>query len=288
MNINEYQKLLEHKSHTNDNFPYNTYLCTIPLDFSCVPVHWHDEMELIVIKKGEGRVQVDLVDYMVYAGDVIVVLPGKLHAIEEMSGHSMEYENILFRMDFLFSSRDDLCFCDFFQPMIQGKLPIDCYLHASLPYYDEINRTITSIDSICTDRPLGYQLAVKGYLFQFFFILTTNHEKKTPQNAEPKNLEKLKLIIRYIDAHYGEPITIASMAQLCYYSESHFMKFFKQQMKVSFIQYLNNYRLTMAARLLTTTSYSVLEIAAMVGLDNLSYFNRLFKKRYGVTPTQMR
>lgn len=54
MNLQEFQNYRENKIHTEDNFPYNTYLCSIPLDFPCVPMHWHDEIELIVIKKGRG------------------------------------------------------------------------------------------------------------------------------------------------------------------------------------------------------------------------------------------
>ena len=45
-----YENYHEKKEHTTVEFPYNTYLCTIPLDFLEVPFHWHEEAELIVIK----------------------------------------------------------------------------------------------------------------------------------------------------------------------------------------------------------------------------------------------
>ena len=51
MNILEYENYHEDKTHVELTFPYNTYLCSIPLDFSGVPLHWHDDMELIYIKK---------------------------------------------------------------------------------------------------------------------------------------------------------------------------------------------------------------------------------------------
>ena len=62
------------------------------------------------------------------------------------------------------------------------------------------------------------------------------------------------------------------------------MKFFKNTMGTTFTEYLNDYRLTMASRLLISSEASILDIAAEVGFDNLSYFNRLFKKRFYVTP----
>lgn len=76
MNIKEYQNYHETKSHTSSEFPYNTYLCSIPLDFTQVPFHWHEELELIVIKKGQGYVSADLHSETVTAGDIVLILPG--------------------------------------------------------------------------------------------------------------------------------------------------------------------------------------------------------------------
>ena len=77
MDLTEFQRYKENKVHTDSFFPYNTYLCSIPLDFPCVPYHWHDETELIVIQKGSGIVYVDFNRYEVSAGSIIVVLPGE-------------------------------------------------------------------------------------------------------------------------------------------------------------------------------------------------------------------
>lgn len=288
MDIQEFQKYRENKVHTENNFPYNTYLCSIPLDFTNVPIHWHDEMELIVIKKGTGIVTVDLEKYQVSANDVIVVIPGHLHSIRELPSHTMEYENILFRSELLFSKTNDICSDSFLRPLLNGNLPVEHYIHSGLSYYEDFISTIQSIDHLCQKRPIGYQLSLKGYLFQLFFLLISNRNQKAPSKTELKSLEKLKFIIAYVEKHYTEPITISQMAELCYFSSSHFMKFFKSYMGVSFIQYLNDYRLTVARRLLCTSPSSVLEVAQQSGFDNLSYFNRLFKKKYGVTPKQMR
>ena len=59
MNRIQYETYHENKAHTLPDFPYNTYLCSIPLDFTEVPTHWHREAELIVIQKGRGVIDVD-------------------------------------------------------------------------------------------------------------------------------------------------------------------------------------------------------------------------------------
>ena len=59
MNTLTYENLHEVKKHVSTQFPYNTYLCSIPLDFTQVPLHWHNDVEIIVIKKGCGIISVD-------------------------------------------------------------------------------------------------------------------------------------------------------------------------------------------------------------------------------------
>ena len=112
----QYKIYHENKTHTPDDFPYNTYLCSIPLDFQSVNLHWHDEVEIIVIKKGIGIVSVDLTTYSVSAGDIIFVLPGQLHSISQKDNEIMEYENILFQSSLLYSADSDPRTVGYFQP----------------------------------------------------------------------------------------------------------------------------------------------------------------------------
>lgn len=289
MNISEYQNYHEVKAHTTEEFPYNTYLCSIPLDFPSVPLHWHTELELIVIKKGRGFVSVDLHKRELLAGDIVFIRPGQLHSIEQYSTSSMEYENIILKPDLLFSGETDLCAVRFLLPLINGTLPSVTFITPSLSCYNAISECIRQIDLLCGTRPEGYQLGVKSQLFQFFFLLVSNQKnKETTSVAGSKSLEKMKTILKYVEEHYEEPMTVEQMAGLVYYSKSHFMKFFKAHMGTGFIEYLNDYRLTMAERLLRTSDSSVLEIAGKCGFDNLSYFNRIFKRKYGQSPGKWR
>lgn len=289
MNLNEYQNYRETKPHTAADFPYNTYLCSIPKDFPQVPLHWHAELELIVIKKGRGCVSADLEKRSVTSGDIVLIRPGQLHSIEQEPGHVMEYENIILKPQLLMSGEDDLCAVRFIVPFINGDLPSETFLTPALSYYKDLSECIRQIDLLCGTRTEAYQLAVKGLLFQFFFLLISNSQKKeTAPASQTKSLEKMKTILKYVEEHYAERITIDDMASLTYYSRSHFMKFFKQHMGAGFIEYLNDYRLTMAERLLKSSDRSVLEVAEKSGFDNLSYFNRIFKRKYGVSPGKWR
>ena len=87
MNSLEYENLLENKTHADPMFPYNTYLCSIPLDFNSVSLHWHEFMEIIYIKKGKGNVTVDFTTHYVEEGDIVIILPGHIHGISQHEGY---------------------------------------------------------------------------------------------------------------------------------------------------------------------------------------------------------
>lgn len=290
MKINEYENYQEKRIHTSAPFPYVTYPCSIPLDRSKVPLHWHDDMELLYVKKGNGIVTVDFITYNVKAGDIVVILPGQLHSIEQQRDLSMEYENIIFQLDMLFPRQEDLCVNQYFLPLLQRQLEIPVYLDKGWESYEAAAACLDQADRLCGTRPPAYELSVKAQLFQFFYVLFS-HCAPVPQSVAPvknRSLDKAKLIFKYIETHYAENLTIKEMAETCGFSQSHFMKFFKASFGTSFVAYLKEYRLTKAARLLVSSSSPILTIAQETGFDNLSYFNRSFKEMYGVTPRQFR
>lgn len=288
MNILEYENYQEKILHGNPLFPYITYPCSIPLDFKYVPIHWHEEVELIYIKKGTGTITVDFVPCEVSAGAIALILPGQLHSIEQLEENSMEYENIIFHPNILISKKTDACTTDFLLPLLQGSISVPFLYTPEHPHYAEIAACVDANDEISRTHPTGYQLFIKSQLFMLFFILFRKCSLKKPPVKNYRSLEKMKLILKYIENHYMDKITIEEMAAEVGLSQSHFMKYFKNTMGTSFIEYLNEYRLTMASRLLISSDASILVIAEEVGYENLSYFNRTFKKRFGQTPREHR
>lgn len=288
MNIEEYSYYHEKKPHVDSRFPYNTYLCSIPLDFIAVPVHWHDEVELVVIKKGCGIVSVDLEAKKVGAGDIVLIVPGQLHSIEQDGSHGMEYENILFQPRLVMTASEDICDLEFWLPFFEGRIRFPSWIDESNEKYSQLALCIDSIDKICSERPFGYQLSVKGYLYQFFYLLSGSEREVICAGTGVKSLDKMKMIVQKIERDYNEKITIEDMADAVGFSPSHFMKYFKMHMGVSFVDYLNDYRLTMASRLLIGAPMDVISIAMETGFSNISYFNRLFKKKFHVTPSVYR
>ena len=152
MNILEYENYHENVTHGDMVFPYNTYICSIPLDFPRVPLHWHDEIELIYIKKGVGSITVDFQQYKVKGPTLVLILPGQLHSIEQLEEYSMEYENIIFHPSMLVSKQIDVTATEFLQPLTARKITVPTVFTPVYPYYKDVIAPIDACDVLlCAD-----------------------------------------------------------------------------------------------------------------------------------------
>lgn len=141
--------------------------------FSGVPLHWHDDMELIYIKKGCGHISVDFKEYHVTAPSLVLILPGQLHSIDQYMDESMEYENIIFSMSMLLTGKYDYTKEDFLTPLLAGRFTVPTVFTPVYPYYEDVVAPIDACDEICKTMPQGYQLYIKSKLYEFFLCLIT-------------------------------------------------------------------------------------------------------------------
>lgn len=277
----------EMKEHAGRDFPFNIYPCAIPQDFRQVPVHWHEDMEIIAVKKGRGVVTVDMEPYEAGEGEAVVVFPGQLHGISQAGGQNVEYENIIFLPSMLMTAEADVCTYHFIRPMTEGGIRRPLYISESMDGYGQFMDCIGQLDELCREKAYAYQMGVKGTLFRLLGLIAGTWGPGTAERPK-KSRERMKHLLEYMEGHYGEKITVEDGANLCFYSNSHFMKYFKQYMGMPFTQYLNEFRLEKAAGMLLSTPEPVTAVAQRCGFDNISYFNRMFRKKYGQTPGECR
>ena len=119
-------------------------------------------------------------------------------------------------------------------------------------------------------------------------MTTASRQTVVTGEAARRAGEKLKLALAYIQEHYAEPITVKQLADICGFSQVHFMNIFKATIGSTCIEYLIQYRLARAAMDLQETDRSVMQIALDNGFQNISYFNRAFKQQYAMTPSAFR
>ena len=139
-------------------------------------------------------------------------------------------------------------------------------------------------------QPQEYEFEVLakylGMLRQIYRIYChTNHNDTITHNTD---LQILREMMAYVGENYQEDITVDALAHAGNVSRSKCTRLFREYLQQSPIEYVQNYRLERSVVLLRTTNASLSEVARKCGFNQQSYFNRLFMRKFHMTPKQMR
>lgn len=279
------EQYLEKTSHGTAMFPVEYYHCVYPEGLAGLPVHWHEEFEITSVRKGQCVYMIDLAPCPVEEGDFLFLPTGVLHGIPEGKIRFLETDSFVFHPDML-GNRNDVCQAKYVFPTEKGEIRFPAVIRGESSAC--LNRIFEMLKEVFLGKTPGYEMEVKALLLHLLYQLfrTVPYEKSSPENAEV--VDKLKTALQYIKDHYQRPISIREVADACHFSEYYFMRFFKQYMNMTCVEYLNQYRLEIAAGKLAGSSASVTAIALDSGFNNISYFNRIFKRSFGMTPKSYR
>jgi AraC-like DNA-binding protein len=100
--------------------------------------------------------------------------------------------------------------------------------------------------------------------------------------------KRINKVCGYLEQNFTTKITLGEVASLISLSESNFCKFFKKATGKTFSDYLNDIRIQESCQILLKTDLDINQIAMQCGYESLSYFNRIFLKKKGLTPRQFR
>ena len=276
----------ENVRHGESAFPIERYRTTLHATYQDVPPHWHEEAELTLIVRGASTYTIQLGSEEVREGDLVFVPPHLLHAVTT-GGGEMESDTFVFHMNLLGGSSGDVCTLRYLAPLSAQKLTPPTIIHPDHPVYEKLLGIFREMNRTWEEKEVGYELMMKAYLLTALALLMPHCAKDSAELAlRTEHAEKIKTALEFMDQNYGEEIAIADVAAACYFSQYHFMRFFKKYMGVSCGEYLKNLRLEKAAQAFARGSSGILDVAMESGFRNLSYFYREFQKKYGYTPKQ--
>ena len=276
----------ENARHGEAGFPIQRYRTTLHATYQDVPLHWHEEAELTLIVRGESTYTVLLESENVKEGDIVFVPPQVLHAVTT-GGGEMDSDTFVFHMNLLGAATADVCTLRYLAPLSAQKLTPPTVIRRDHPIYEPLLRIIRDMNRTWETRDPGWELMIKAHLLTALALLMPHCAKDSEELAlRTEHAEKIKTALEFMDKNYGEEIAIADVAAACYFSQYHFMRFFKKYMGMSCGEYLKNLRLEKAAQAFARGNTVILDVAMDSGFRNLSYFYREFQKKYGYTPKQ--
>nr|WP_129732381.1 AraC family transcriptional regulator [Parabacteroides goldsteinii] len=130
-----------------------------------------------------------------------------------------------------------------------------------------------------TKNPAYTVMETQGILLQLLshFMKEATHKYEITDN-------RIRKTIRHIRKNIDKNITIDELTEICCLSKDHFIRLFKEEMHTTPVQYINQKKIERAQLLIITDHHSIKDIAYTLSFENVSYFNRLFKRYTGMTP----
>ncbi len=281
----------EPKKHGTVLYPFEVYINQKNAEPFFVPYHWHKEIEMLCLERGEATVTVNGVDYPGKAGDIFVISPEELHAIQSQDD-SIFYYACVFQLSFLSFEGFDQGQSQWLNPLFSHTLLFPTKIAKNSPGAEEIHRELEELIQSNLRKDLGYSLFTKACLLKIISLMAREKllipvEEKASNYSSAKT-ELMKEMVSYLQSHYGEKITLESMAKKFHLSPKYFCRFFKGNFGKSMVEYLNYFRMEQAAKYLLETDQRILDISLRVGFENFSYFIKKFREVYGCTPSAFR
>lgn len=247
--------------------------------------HFHPELEIVYIKHGSGKRHIGNHISYYSGGDLIFMGPNLPHYgfTDRLSGSSSE---IVLQM------REDFLGPDFFKmPEMHAIAQLFERSKSGMSFYgnikDEVGARLNSL----------FYMDAFEKLTEFLKILQllANTKEYTTLNAsgvtlviQPQDSDRIDQIYKYVSDHFTEDILLDDMASLSNMTVPSFCRYFKKVTGKTFTEFVNEFRIVHACKLLSEERHSVSEVCFESGFNNYSYFNRLFKEKTGKSPNLYR
>jgi xylan 1,4-beta-xylosidase len=262
-----------------NGLPIKLYVCRI----ESVPFHWHQEMEIIYLVQGELQVNIENQRYHLQKENLVLINTNEVHSFQQT-----DKENLAIVIQL------DLKRFKGYYPQIEKthffcNSLLDKNAHEK---YIILKKFLSKILHVYDQKEPGFIIELNIIIQQIILHLIRGFEKTVinEENLEKSsdNLKRLERILKYIDEHYTEKITLDEIAKSEYISTYYFSHFFKDKMGMTFQTYLKHVRLKKAHNMLLETDEKIVDIAHKSGFANSQMFASYFKEEFGMTPTQLR
>ncbi|HEM3695022.1 TPA: helix-turn-helix transcriptional regulator [Streptococcus suis] len=270
-------------------FPYDFKKVHIQSGLPEEMYHWHPELEIIFVQSGSASYYISQDRFQSQAGYIFFIQPSTLHSIHPIEGIEEETTRLKIHLDNLGRQTIEPFSQRYIQPLHSGHFFLTPCIKPTDKAYVDIRDCLLGLYSIIQEEGIYYDIMMKAKLHELLYLLFKNRYVRRQYTDDTyQKYQKLKELISYLQEHYSEKINIQQLAQRFGYSKNHFMSIFKHHTGSSCVDFILQLRLNKACEALLQSNLTISEIAHNVGFENLSNFNRQFKKRFNMTPKQYR
>lgn len=276
----------ELQKHGSEAFPVAIY--DDNLRINAVPWHWHEELEAVIITEGRSIAATDSLRTPINSGDGFFVNTSVLHSAWNAADiKNCRLHSVVFRADLIGGEIYSIFWEKYINPLLRNVKFL--HLQRSEEWQKKILEAINNAWQLCNEEGHGYEIHVREELSNIVLLLT-EHLTASPavSSSERRNEERIKSMLNFIHEHFAEQIDTDKIAQSASISESECLRCFHRIIGTTPIQYLREYRLRKAEKLLATTDIKISEVAIRCGIPEISYFSKIFREKNSLTPSEYR
>lgn len=260
-------------------------------DMACtgVPIHWHDEFEYILAFNGTIHLHVGTEPITLRQGAGILINAGLLHSVSHSLRKPSILRSLVVHPDLIAGSPQSCYWQELVLPFYgRQNLPF-LLMEGNEPWHATIAHLMMHAWDAITQETEAYTIEARYVLSKALHILCQNlPSSPIPISRDVSLLERMKLLLQYIEQHYAETISNQTLMRLAACSESVLLRSFKKTVGTSPMNYLQNYRIQQASSLLLSTDMTSSEIAIVTGFHDISYFTKIFHRTTGLAPQRFR
>lgn len=248
----------------------------------------HEAIEIKCFYEGSSTLLVGTQTVQASAGDVVIINPYEFHATVDRGkeGNLGKYHLFMVPLDYFSGSNmEDLNLRTIIfgqEKMLQTLFRKDTQLYGLL-----MEAAMEHIQ-----QGIAWKARIYALLMEFFALVVRKGYQETDAVSAPSStLRAYQLIepaLRHMRDHYADSISVDALAQHCRVSKHYFCRVFKKATGKTAIEYLQDYRMTVADTMLGNTDKSIAQIAADCGFESANYFGRCYKATYGISPGKRR
>ena len=258
------------------SFPETQVICkekNFP-KFDLVSTHWHTYYEFHVILSGYGVHVVNDSSYHYKKGNIALFSLSDLHRME------IHEPTSLINFEFPKSMIDPVALNE-----IQKNAPIIVQIDDEQEFEQLKQMLYEFKDEL--DKKGALQKEYIYHLFNriLFFLLKHKRVQLNTQNTMPKKFNKA---LSYIQEHFSEDLALQQIAALFDLTPNYLGSLFHKNLGIGFVEYLQRLRMDHAKILLKQTDLSTTDISSLCGINSSSYFAKVFKRYYNMTPEDYR
>ena len=253
--------------------------------------HWHNDFEYGVLQEGAVDFYINNTCIRLTEGDGYFLSANTLHMARQVScGKNAVMRVLTFPASVICADVNGFIYVNYLAPLLNTRLEGFRLNKDDAPGRDIIHL----IDEICRleRSSYGYELICQRDITQLWLYtlqyMAGNKQDIIDHADEQRDVERMKEILSYIHRHYNEKITAEDISRHLSISRGECFRCFKRFMGKTLVDYINEYRLQRVASLLRETGTSITDICIESGFGNSSYFGKLFKDVFFITPLQYR